>query len=502
MRSTHALRRPGFRIFCLFCICAAAFAYFSWCTPLASDDYEFAGLHFSNLSEIIKYALYYGNGRFLGNLGAVLMTQMPILAVPVKALLISGMIFLVPAVLGIRSTTGYLLSFLLFVSIPPSLFAEVYTWTSGFQNYIPPIWTALMILFLLKQYGSLSSRWTKGLFCVAIFLLGVAGQLFVEHSSLANLILAGCLVFHQCRKKERIAPAVTWLAAAAIGFVIMLLIPRLFYLEGNRAEGYRSLNLDGIGQLLDSVIDAFSDIGAAIPPLGSIILSGFTVITTYVTRAARSKKMNSLLYCVCLFSVIYILLNEFLLRNTWYGRMVTVRNLTTALTLVLPYLLWPISLYFWENKPLRKKICFLLVLALLPLAPLLIVSPTPDRLVFHAYVCTAAVILLFSKHLAQKADVKPLSLLRRSIQCVAIAIMLMLCLVFTNVAWISNMRDTHIQQEMAAGKEVITIFPIPYEYVHWDGVWCFGRKYYYEEWYDISFTSTEYKVWYRFYRAK
>ena len=154
----------------LFGMSVLFFAFIMYCAPMASDDYEFFSLDFSGASEIVNYVLYYGNGRVLGNLGAICLTQNPVLSVLVKALLISGIIFLVPAILDVRNPNGYLLSFLLFVTIPAKLFGEVYTWTSGFQNYLPPVWTTLMILFLLEKYDGLFTWWARGLSGAAIFL--------------------------------------------------------------------------------------------------------------------------------------------------------------------------------------------------------------------------------------------------------------------------------------------------------------------------------------------
>ena len=62
------------------------FAFVMYCSPMASDDYEFLSLDFAGASELIDYVLHYGNGRVLGNLGAIYLMHHPVLAVAVKAL--------------------------------------------------------------------------------------------------------------------------------------------------------------------------------------------------------------------------------------------------------------------------------------------------------------------------------------------------------------------------------------------------------------------------------
>ena len=255
-------------IICLFFVSVLFFAFVSLCTPMASDDFEFRSLSFSGVADLLKYVFYYGNGRVLGNLGAIILVKNPILAAVVKALTISGVIFLVPAVLGIQSSGGYWLSFLLFSIIPAALFGEVYTWTCGFQNYIPPIWMTLVILLLLQKYHSLHTVTARALVCTAVFLLGFGGQLFTEHSSLINLFWAFTCVVRQYKKRNKTTPAVIWFCAAAIGFACMMLVPVVFYMDGNRCEGYGSVNLGSIVQLAVSCVVSFAGMGSAFPGLG------------------------------------------------------------------------------------------------------------------------------------------------------------------------------------------------------------------------------------------
>lgn len=483
----------------LFGMSVLFFAFIMYCAPMASDDYEFFSLDFSGASEIVNYVLYYGNGRVLGNLGAICLTQNPVLSVLVKALLISGIIFLVPAILDVRNPNGYLLSFLLFVTIPAKLFGEVYTWTSGFQNYLPPVWTTLMILFLLEKYDGLFTWWARGLSGAAIFLLGVAGQFYVEHCSLINIILAGCLVVYRHKTGRKIKPAVAWLVTAVIGFAFMMLIPKIFYIEGSRAGAYRSVNVDGIVRLVVSCVCAFAEIGAAFPPLGVMIMSGFAAVTTHMTRESRGKKWNSFLYCASLIVAVYAALNEFMLHNAWYGGLATVRNGITATVYLMAFLLWVAALYPLQDRELRGKIYFMLGVGILALAPLLIVSPTAGRLVFFTYVCAVMAILLFARYLARMAEDRVVVWIKRSMRYSAAVLLVLLCIIFCGISWMDSIRETHIHERMAAGDTRIVVFRIPYEYVFWDGPWCFGRAFYYEQWDDICFEPMEFTDWYRDY---
>ena len=472
------------------------FAFVMYCSPMASDDYEFLSLDFAGASELIDYVLHYGNGRVLGNLGAIYLMHHPVLAVAVKALAITGIIFTVPALLGISNPSGYLLSFLLFATIPAKLFGEVYTWTSGFQNYLPPVWLTLMNLYLLRRYDTLTSRWAKLLLCLAILLLGTAGQLYVEHCSLINVVLAAVLVAGRRKTKRDIRPAAVWLAAAVIGLAIMFLVPRVFFVEGNLVGAYRSMNLGGIIQLLASFLRAFASLGAAFPPVGVIVMAGFAVVTTHLTSLCRSKTWNRVLYGASLAVIAYAALNEFLLQNTWYGPLITIRNGMTALVYLMSFVLWAIALYPLSDKLLRNRIYGLLGLGILALVPLLIVSPTPGRLIFFTYVLAVMAILLFARYLTGMVPGGILVWMKRFMAYSAVAAVIVLSATFINIKWMDTVRHTYIQERMEAGDQEIAIFHIPYEYEYWRSPWGFSRVFYYEQQDDIVFTPVDFSYWY------
>ena len=85
---------------CLLFVCVFLFLIFvMWCSPMVSDDYEFAAKKFASAGELLNYVLYYGNGRLLGNISALTMVAAPVAAMVFKALVVASVIFLLPAVL-------------------------------------------------------------------------------------------------------------------------------------------------------------------------------------------------------------------------------------------------------------------------------------------------------------------------------------------------------------------------------------------------------------------
>lgn len=480
----------------LFVACAVFFFVLMLCVPLASDDFEHARKTFGGAGEMLGFALSYGNGRLLGNLSMVILARNPVVAAAAKALLISGLIFILPALLGMKSKEYFLASFLLFALIRPSMFGQVYTWSSGFGNYIPPVWISLVVLLLAQRYETLSSAKSKVFICLLILLLGFAGQLYVEHASVVNVLLAGGLLLYCRKNKKAAAPYACWLLAVLIGLAFMLVIPRLFALPGNRTEGYRGVINGGVMVWVEGMVRGFASAVSAFPPVGSVLIAAFTLVTLRLTRAKRSDKAAKLIFGLSVLCLSYILLNELLPHNAWTGRMVVLKNFVTAVFAILPFVLWAWALIPFEDKRLRDCIYALLALAFISLAPFFFVYPAPERVAFLSYVFAAAAIMLFSKYLVDKSSPAAQKQCVRALSAAAVAAMLVLGLTFVNVFWLAHIREEHIAKEMGKGAEEISVFQIPHDYVFWDGTLLFERCYYYEQWHDITFKETSFDDWY------
>lgn len=100
--------------------------YLMWCAPLCSDDYEFLGLKLNGFKSIMHYALYYGNGRLLGNFGVIYLVKYKILRVIIRAVAIASICMLLPDILGCRDIKSYLLSSILIGGGYVPLYLEKY----------------------------------------------------------------------------------------------------------------------------------------------------------------------------------------------------------------------------------------------------------------------------------------------------------------------------------------------------------------------------------------
>lgn len=479
----------------LFVCCFLFLAFVMWCTPLSSDDLEFLSLDFSGPGDMLSYALEYGNGRLLGNISALTLVRAQTLSVLLRAFMLASCVFLIPAVVGVTGICGYGLSFVLLMAIDPLLFGQVYVWTSGFCNYIPPVWMTLVILYVIRRYPTLGSPLLKGLACAGIFVLGVASQLFVEHSTLINMVLALCFAVRGWRQKQTLVPSLVWLAATILGAAVMFLIPVLFFVEGNRSTGYRSFHLGSLAALIFSCAKNALRLGNHYFSATGLPVCAGAVMTVYLTRSRRTEKANAVLYACSVLPLIYLLFGTLFSVVRWYGELAIVHHVVALLFVLAPIGVWVWAAFGLEQPRLRIRILSLLALAALSILPMLVVSPTPVRVIFQSYVFVVMAVLLCVKELSANWGG---TLLRsaKTLTCSAAALLaLLLGLVFLNTHHLADVRERHILQQIEQGADTVQVFLIPYDYLDWDTTWSYGYVYYRDEFKDVAFHVTDYDEW-------
>lgn len=464
-----------------------------WCAPYSSDDLEFSQLHYDSLVGYLDYALRYGNGRLLGNLCAILLCHSKLLCVLVKAGILASCVVLIPSLLGHTDKLGYILSFLLFTLIEPAVFGEVYVWTSGFSNYLPPIWLSLIILCVLNS--AKCPLPTDALRYILVLLLGVCSQLFIEHSSGVNLLLAVAFFWDAWRhKKESRFAGLCWVLGTLVGLVLMLSIPRLFYTAGNRVETYRSLNLSSLTQLILSAAKNTIQLcghyfGACLIPVS---LGGLSCI--WQTRQRWSLRALHLLTGMSLGSLAYLVLSMALCTITYRGKSALIEHALECCVVAAALASWFAAAWKLE-KPLRCRVLGCLAFAVISIAPLLLVTPIPTRVIYHSYFFVLLGAMVSFYPVLSALPQKWLVRVQKGLLSLCLGIVLIVSSVFASVHFMVQLRDRHIRQCIAQGETAIEIFQVPYSYASWDHLWSQGLYYQAPSGEELSFTTIDFDSW-------
>lgn len=469
------------------------------CAPYTYDDYEFARVQYSSFGELLHYCLTYGNGRLLGNLGGIVLNQIPITGALAKAFVMSTTVLLIPAILGISSIHGYVLSFLLTTAIDPALFAQVFTWTSGFQNYVPPVFLMLVILYLFKQYPEgQGNLLRKCMICTAIFIVGLSAQLYIEHSSIVNLVLALLLVVKGITSPKRhgLIPAVVLLLATATGLLLMFWIPAHFMASSNNhTTGYRSLYVNSIATFIFNCARNALRLTNHYLGMSGVPLCGGAVITVFLTRSERSEKYNTLLYGASVIPCVYMLICSLLNIEGWYAEPAILHHAIAMFMVLSALAAWVIALLQMKDSLLRNRVLVLLGFAVFSMLPLLIVTPIRIRVLYHSQIFVVMAFLLCLCRWMDDWNPKVLKQVAKLLTISALIVVVSLGSVFLSIHSMAQARHKYTVQQIEQGASVVDFFRIPYDYVHDYTDAGMGEYYYHTQPMDVAFNILEFDQW-------
>ncbi len=481
----------------LFIAVAAFAAVLMLCSPMFTDDYDFASLRFRSFSEVLHYCLHYGNGRLIGNVGAALFAASVPLRTAVRALMLAGLVVLLPLTVQAKRRTSWLISFLLVFGVAPTMFGEVYSWASGFQNYVPPVF--LLVLCLLLWQDAERGRCPLWLRSAAMLLLALAAQLYVELDSIVLCLAAlTALILSRKQSKPRRVLAALWLAGALAGGGIMLAIPRLFEREYQLIAFYRHVYLSSVSEMLSSVwtnglklLGFFT--GACFlclaMGLAVFLLLGRSRDAWRHPRAYRAARAVSL--ALPLYSLVYrAFFNAG--RFVWLPAL---PKLLFALLCIGFLFVFVCAAAHSGDRRLLLRICVLLGLAVCAIGPMLVVYPAPERSLYLCYILLACAALAVWEHILPSLNV-PLQKPARLAACIAAGILsLLLLLQFAAVAYTDRLNTEYIERQLAAGSTQISLITPPSDYVYRNTSSYLGHYYYLETPNDVQFSFTDYASW-------
>ena len=520
----------------IFILSLIVFGTVAYGSPLTSDDVEFSGYRFEGFGEIFDYALTYGNGRLLGNLGAVLFSRIDWLRIVTRTLTLASLAVLMPYVLGAKKKRTYLLSFIFMITVSPRVFAQVYSWSAGFQNYIPPI---LMTLAVFAAYRFNSGRRLSvpaySAICAGVFVAGFCGQLYVEHSTCLNITAAVVLLVTSLisakisRKSDTKVKgrngtllASVYLLSTLAGGVAMFLIPKLWGLPGNRSERYRRwLVGKGKGTLGEQFEEVFGNVGKLNSYVVGglvlmLVLAGLVILITYRNRKNVNPFLRVLCYLTGVLSLGFYPLNYYTSPIYAVGKLRIDTLLLVLLLICLPAVLFTVRTVTLRTKLSVTLLCLFYCAGILPMS---IVAPSGARVTYNSYVFLmmagllaydAAADLIEGNAVKEKKTGTETETEAENIACL-VRIMVTACMIavivftsaafmekFTEIGRLDRIRVAHYEEQMSIGADEIEYFCInsKYIWVYEDDNWPMGHKWYYEEPDDITFILIEQDEWF------
>lgn len=478
----------------MLCSWVIMIAFFMWCAPLMVDDFSFKSFSNYNIKDKLIYVLQYGNGRLLGNMGVLYLLEFPILRIIIKSIVIISVIILIDKNIQVKGVhTYYLFSFLLILGMDPQMFAQVFTWTSGFQNYVPPVLCMLICMKIALE----SSEKNKFVKIFILTIIGMCGQLFVEHSTIITLGMAGVILILNLRRRKNINYACVWFGGTAVGTIIMFLIPKLFYVT-NENEGYQKLNLTGIKPFVISIFSNTLHISRMYSK-NILLWCAISILLIYLMHKKSVKnKISAFVKIILVFYPSYCVVNYLLTQNVWYDEKFKVFHSLILCCMLFAYLV-SVIYGIWQSDEQKIKIKALIYLgmAIFSVLPLLIVYPIGERCLFHSYMFMVMLVLLIFKYNTSISSDVFVTGQKKLITISCITLSMCLIFVFWNMHYVDMEKHSYIKEQMTKECKKIFLPKLPYRYVHSMENIMIDEYYFYEEKGDIEFETVDYKEWFK-----
>lgn len=442
---------------CIFVI--ACFIFYN--TPYCHDEWKW-GIQ-QNL-DMLKTGFRNYNGRYLGNIFALIITRSVLAKSVILALILVGLLVSVQMLCRtdnprVNWVLTIVLTFLVW-AVPDTLYQQIYGWPASFVNFVPSI--PLFFIFF---------HWTKDIYyegnlpeysvgkVILSFIMAVAMQLFSENITLyvvAYAVLVVMIAFVRYKKVYAIHAA--FLVGSIIGALIMF---------SNGAYGRAADNTDGykhisfglrsmVGQFCYKISDTLflnnwllnvllaALVIALIVKAGKLTFgSGFhiVILTGYSFYSVWHK-----LYPVWTFTVV---------DNYEMG----IRTLLAGLFWFA--VVWGIWKYAGEQ---RFEIGVLYLSALVVSLPLLVANPIGPRCFFMAYIFEIVVIgkllCVVAEHMLENVFAP----------CVMGALLGLILVVYAHMASVmgrvDRMRASIIEDALEQGDDIIVLPEIPYIAYH------------------------------------
>ena len=467
-------------------------------SPLSSDDYRLLAYDFSGIKEAFIFNLHYANGRFLGNFLGYVIANSIFLRVLVKAFIITAVIFMIPAVLNIKKSWAFFISFILLVALDPEIFGQVYCWTAGFNNYVPPIFLMCLTILLVESFANKKQNIARQVILViAISIISIISQLYLELNTLVNIALVIVLVVvnrHKDKKHQSRLYCVC-LLSLFVGAAIMVVLPKIFNAS---APTYRGLQIGSISAIIRSAASNGVKLFAYLE--NNTLLSSCLLLICIFLLAKKKELFPRPVRTGLVFSEVasftYIISDGLFRETMWLGHTIAIKQFVTALAGAVVFINICVVLIRVYGKN-GIKLYILLGLALLSLGPMLLVHPVPKRTFFLGYIFIMSLVLSVMDRVFEEYPLRIVEQyqLKHVILYASLGIVVFVLSMFVGIHTLDKNREKHIISEMNNNVDTIEIYRIPSKYIYWDEEWCFTYYYYYEKPKDIQFEALDYITW-------
>ena len=356
-----------------------------------SDVFFFSRDYEKSISSVLHNALYYGNGRLLGNIigfGFSMNFLYSFLVVSVTLTLI----VLLMNKFFFNGDYRTVIPLALAVAFPCSGYvSEIYYQFPSFVNFVIPFVFIFAALCLLKNEKKIVSS-------VFIFIFSAASCLFSENTTIFAFTLSVlAAVYRYLQSKKLSIPNLSFVAGTSVGGLIMLLIPKILDTAGN-LDSYHG-KAGSISAVITSALAAFSLFADILSKLAVplIIISGAFIFLLNKESEVSKPIKNILSVLLAFFPIEAFIYSTF----SQYGPPSTYFLIFQGGLLIIYAVVLFIAILCLKKSQFKQLNICLYILTLSSFGPMLLAYLYGWRTFYIPYIVIIAyAIVLFKKILA------------------------------------------------------------------------------------------------------
>ncbi len=439
--------------------CALFFA------PYVTDDHleKIAALNFATWMDCFKGAVFYGNGRILGNFGLLSCLKSEAVRAFLKPLIVTTAVFCVNYLFNIKTLYGRIMTALLMIIPARGFFSYCFIKNPMFYNYVAPITFFLLCLSLLK-YSKETGR-LKMIMLPAALILSVAMQLFSENSTVIFTIAVVLICAYELVTYKKISVhSVVTAIGSVVGLAVILFLVRFLtshnYAMLHDMSEYRTVvfSVFNIIGVLVSFSEMFSSCVVLIAFLSAIQI--FLVVKE--SPDDKLKKWHIAIPAAYTFiSLFYAFIQS-------EERKVIVVLQVFFLGVFLVFLANTVVIVFRFIKSEKDKmiISFIMILAVMSVGMFSIINQHGYRTfylsIFLVLMAGYYILLIIKREYNFEETIKKAEpVLNRTMVTLALCLTVMVSVMMMQNYSVVLMRDKYIAEKVSQGESVIQVPKLP-----------------------------------------
>ena len=405
------------------------------------------------------------NGRYAGDLLILALLHIGPLAAIVVSAVVCLSLFLALHVARARTPFGYGLASVLFLTLPLGTWRQGVVWLSGFANYAMAALAFLTFLALAQAEWFGRTRRPSAARLSLVAVIAFVGQLFMEHVTFSVCVLGLALTLLLRRTQRRWGPyTVTWTIAAWVGAAVMLANPA--YRHAAAGSAYQGVQATSgphaLRNLAIKALDTLNTYAVVANPVLNWALAAFLLVL-----ALRRRRLDRLL---ALLSIGFIALAFGLWLAERSGHVSQrVRALAALAALLLLGALVRAAVTQVREAERRWSVLAAAAGFVLMVGPLLLVNPIGPRCFYPTYLALLVGACSLGMEARDRLPARVTKLATLPLHAVAAALLAFFFVVYVSIHQAAEQRLNRIRSEVAAGRTIIKVAPLPYGYWVHDG---------------------------------